>query len=79
MLGNSRLIAFAATKRAELSTAFYRDVLGLRLVEDGPFAIVFDANGTMLRIQKVQEHSPAKTTTLGWSVDDIRSLIDALV
>jgi catechol 2,3-dioxygenase-like lactoylglutathione lyase family enzyme len=78
MLGNSQLIGFAATRHSELATAFYRDVLGLRLIEDSPFAIVFDANGTMLRIQKVQEHVPAKHTTLGWRVDDIRSKIDEL-
>jgi catechol 2,3-dioxygenase-like lactoylglutathione lyase family enzyme len=78
MLGNSRLIGFAATKRPELAKEFYRDVLGLRLTEDGPFALVFDANGTMLRIQKVQEHVPAKNTTLGWRVDDIRARIDEL-
>ena len=58
--------------------AFYRDVLGLALIEDSAFAIVFDANGTMLRIQKVSEHAPAKHTALGWRVDDIRQKIDAL-
>jgi catechol 2,3-dioxygenase-like lactoylglutathione lyase family enzyme len=78
MLGNSQLIGFAATKHSELTKGFYRDVLGLRLMEDSAFAIVFDANGTMLRIQKVQEHVPAKHTTLGWRVGDIRSKIDEL-
>jgi len=79
MLGNSRLIAFVATKRPELAKEFYRDVLGLRLIEDGFFAIVFDANDTMLRVQKVQEHVPAKNTALGWRVDGIRSKIDELI
>jgi catechol 2,3-dioxygenase-like lactoylglutathione lyase family enzyme len=78
MLGNSRLIGFAATKQPELAKEFYRGVLGLRQIEDGPFATVFDANGTMLRIQKVQEHVAAKNTTLGWRVDDIRARIDEL-
>jgi catechol 2,3-dioxygenase-like lactoylglutathione lyase family enzyme len=78
MLGTSQLIGFAATQRPELAKAFYRDVLGLRLLEDTPFAIVFDANGTMLRIQKMQEHVPAKHTTLGWNVGDIRTALDEL-
>jgi catechol 2,3-dioxygenase-like lactoylglutathione lyase family enzyme len=71
-------MGFAATKHPELAKAFYRDTLGLRLIEDSAFAIIFDANGTMLRIQKVQELIPAKHTALGWRVDDIRSTIDEL-
>jgi len=43
-----------------------KDVLGLTLVEDGPFALIFDANGTMLRVQKVREVPPAAFTMLGW-------------
>lgn len=78
MLGTSQLVGFAATRHPELAKGFYRDVLGLELIEDGAFAIVFEANGTMLRIQKVQEHTPAKHTALGWRVDDIRSTIDQL-
>jgi hypothetical protein len=54
-------------------------VLELALIEESPFALVFDANGTMLRIQKVQEFTPAKHTTLGWNVKDIRSEIGELV
>lgn len=57
----------------------YQNVLGLKLVEDSPFALVFDANGTMLRIQKVPELAPAKHTSLGREVRDIRGHIDALV
>ena len=51
---------------------FYRDTLGLRLVsEELPFALVFDANGTMLRVSVVRELSPAQYTVLGWQVPDI--------
>ena len=34
---------------------FYERVLGLRVVEDTPFALVFDASGTMLRLTPVPE------------------------
>lgn len=79
MLSNAQIICFAATKNAEAARRFYQDVLGLPIIEDSPFALAFDANGTMLRIQKVQEHTPAKHTCLGWQVSDIRSHIDALM
>ena len=78
MLSSSKLICFVATQDPDAAKAFYRGVLGLRLVEDGPFALVFDANGTMLRVQKLQEHTPAKHTSLGWEVTDIRAEIAAL-
>lgn len=79
MLNNEEIVCFAATKNTDAAKIFYEEVLGLTLIEDSPFALVFDSNGTMLRIQKVQEHTPAKHTTLGWKVRDIRASIDALV
>ena len=79
MLNKATLVCFAATKDAQAAKSFYSDLLVLRLVEDSPFALVFNANGTMLRIQKVQEHTPAKHTSLGWEVGDIRSEMTELI
>jgi catechol 2,3-dioxygenase-like lactoylglutathione lyase family enzyme len=73
MLSSESLIAFVATADSEKSKLFYRDVLGLRLVSDEPFAIVFDANGTQLRIQKTNDVKPPPYTSLGWQVRDIRA------
>jgi catechol 2,3-dioxygenase-like lactoylglutathione lyase family enzyme len=72
MLAHCNLIAFMATAQPEEATRFYSEVLGLRLIEDSPFALVFDANGMMLRIQKVETLNPAGYTTLGWHVGDIQ-------
>lgn len=69
------LIAFLATTNAARSKAFYSDVLGLRLVEDSPFALEFDVGGTMLRIQKVETLTPHPFTALGWQVPDIAAQI----
>jgi len=71
MLETAAIIAFVATKDAEASKAFYEGVLQLTLVSDEPFALVFDANGTMLRVQKVDQVSPPPYTVLGWMVEDI--------
>ena len=78
MLNKSKLISFAATTKPAEAKAFYGDTLGLSLVDDGPFALVFDANGTMLRVQKVREISAAAYTALGWEVGDIRLTIQQL-
>ena len=72
LLGSQKLVAFVAATDAPRSKVFYRDVLGLPLVsEELPFALVFDANGTMLRVTIVPDFVPAKHTVLGWDVPDI--------
>lgn len=78
MLNSSRVISFVATKNPASARKFYEKTLGLTLVSDDPFALVFDAKGTMLRVQKVQELLPAKHTVLGWEVDDIHAEIEEL-
>ena len=79
ILGASKLVAFAATTDAAKARAFYEGVLGLRLVsDDAPFALVFDANGTMLRVTSVQEHTPAPFTVLGWDVAAIETTVERL-
>jgi len=78
MLNKSNVVAFVATSRPESAKSFYEQTLGLRLVTDDAFAIVFDANGVMLRVQKVQEHTPPKYTVLGWDVADIQASLNEL-
>lgn len=78
LLASSTIAAFSATANPERAKSFYRDQLGLKLVSDKPFALVFDANGTMLRVQKVKEVGEAKYTTLGWNVSDIAATLEEL-
>jgi len=78
MLGSSDLVAFVATSDLARARAFYGVTLGLAVVEDGPFACVFDANGTALRVTPVSEVAPAPYTVLGWAVTDITATVAAL-
>ena len=78
MLAHCDIIAFIATAHAEQARVFYSEVLGLRLMEDTRFALVFDANGTMLRIQKVETFTKAGYTALGWHVGDIQEAVERL-
>jgi catechol 2,3-dioxygenase-like lactoylglutathione lyase family enzyme len=78
MLATSPLVAFLATRDAERSRRFYERDLGLPLVEENGFAIVFDVAGTMLRIQKIQRHTPPEHTVLGWRVESIETAVAAL-
>jgi catechol 2,3-dioxygenase-like lactoylglutathione lyase family enzyme len=78
MIADSPVIAFIPTRDALRARAFYENSLGLRFVSDDTFAIVMDANGTMLRIVRVGEFVPAPFTILGWQVDDIHRTIAEL-
>ena len=78
MLGSRAVVAFVATRDPGRARAFYEGVLGLRLVADEPFALVFDAHGTTLRVQKLQELAPARHTVLGWLVPDIAAAVRGL-
>ena len=75
---NSKIISFVATRNSASARKFYEETLGLAFISEDPFAVVFDVNGTMLRVQKVQELRPAQHTVLGWEAQDIRAEIEAL-
>ena len=78
MLADQPFVAFIATKDETKARHFYEDVLGLRLVCDEPSAIVFDARGTTVRIQKLDTLIPQAFTVLGWQVPDIDAAIEEL-
>ncbi len=70
-LNKHKIIGFLTIVDVERAKKFYRDTLGLRLLgEEPPFALVFDANGTMLRLGMGKKISPAIGTVLGWEVPD---------
>jgi catechol 2,3-dioxygenase-like lactoylglutathione lyase family enzyme len=71
-------IICVATTDAGRAQVFYRDVLGLPLIEENPFASVFRANRVILRVSVVGELSPAPYTVLGWSVEDIEGMVKHL-
>ena len=77
-LTSAPLIAFVATRDPPRAREFYQRVLGLELVSEDQFALVFNAGGTMLHIATVQELNPPKYTVLGWNVASIEKTIDDL-
>ena len=78
MLASSKVVAFIATGDATRAKAFYGEVLGLRLLSEDDFAVVFDANGTTLRVAIVREVVPAPYTVLGWDVEDVAATVRRL-
>ena len=73
-----KMIGFLMTARPDDAKRFYGDTLGFRFVKDDGFALVFDANGTKLRIAKAEKFQPQQQTVLGWEVSDIRAAVKEL-
>src|SRR5205823_5741431 len=78
MLDSYDIAAFVPTRDSQKARAFYEGVLGLRFVKDDGFALVFDANGIMVRAAKMKEFTPAQYTVLGWEVSGIEDVVRSL-
>ncbi|HEY9142072.1 MAG TPA: VOC family protein [Bryobacteraceae bacterium] len=78
-LGKYNIVGFVTIVDVARAKEFYRDTLGLRLLsEEPPFALVFDANGIMLRLGMGKERAPVQGTVLGWQVPDIVAAVTDL-
>ena len=78
-LGKYNIIGFVSIVDVARAKEFYRDTLGLHLVmEEPPFALVFEANGIMLRLGMAKELPRAHGTVLGWQVPEITAIVKSL-
>jgi catechol 2,3-dioxygenase-like lactoylglutathione lyase family enzyme len=71
-------IVFLATASPSDARSFYADTLGLTLLSEDDFSLVFDLRGIPLRIQKVRELQPHPFTALGWQVHNAAHTVAAL-
>jgi catechol 2,3-dioxygenase-like lactoylglutathione lyase family enzyme len=76
MLNDKKIVAFLPTTDFEKARAFYEGILALRFVHNDGFAMVLEANGTMIRVSKVApDFKPAVFTILGWEVSGIENVV----
>lgn len=78
MLSDADLVAFVGTADVGRARSFYEGTLGLSVVDEDPYAVVLDANGTTLRVTAVPDYRPAGYTVCGWTVDHIATTIGEL-
>lgn len=75
-LGKYNIVGFVTIVDVARAKEFYGGTLGLRLVsEEPPFALVYDANGIMLRLGMAKKLPPAFGTVLGWQVPDAAATV----
>jgi catechol 2,3-dioxygenase-like lactoylglutathione lyase family enzyme len=78
MLGDASFMGFIPVSNLAAARDFYGTTLGLPVLEASPYAVVVDANGTMLRLTAVDDLRAQPFTIAGWQVDDIEAGVDAL-
>lgn len=75
---SAKVMTFLCTRMRETAKAFYGETLGLKLVSEDDFAVVYETDGRMLRISSLKDFKPQDFTVLGWSVPDIATSVKAL-
>jgi catechol 2,3-dioxygenase-like lactoylglutathione lyase family enzyme len=78
MLQRNTPIAFLATATPDQAKRFYLETLGLSLLAEDDFSLVFELNGVPLRVQKVRELQPQPFTALGWQVENAAATVTSL-
>ena len=79
MLNDAKQVQFVGVRDLDVAQRFYGEVLGLRLDDARPFALVNETATTMLRITLVDDVRAAPYTVLGWSVSDLEAEVDLLM
>jgi catechol 2,3-dioxygenase-like lactoylglutathione lyase family enzyme len=78
VLGGAVYVGIIQVSDKDKVRSFYEDTLGLTLVEDAPFALVFESKGTMIRVTPVPDFTPRPATTASWRVPDLAATVRAL-
>ena len=79
VLTNADIMGFVASEKPDEAKNFYSEILGLELLVDNGYSLVFAVNKTLtLRVQLVEQSVPQQSTAFGWRVDDIEEAVTAL-
>jgi catechol 2,3-dioxygenase-like lactoylglutathione lyase family enzyme len=79
MLSAEKMVGFVLTKDYDGARAFYEGKLGFAFVSLDQFALVMRAGENMIRIVKVPDFVPLRSTVLGWEVGDVEAVVTWLV
>jgi predicted enzyme related to lactoylglutathione lyase len=75
MLASGKMVGFVLTKDYDKAKAFYGGKLGFEFVSLDQYALVMKVGGHMIRIAKVPDFTPVRSTVLGWEVEDVEAVV----
>jgi catechol 2,3-dioxygenase-like lactoylglutathione lyase family enzyme len=68
-------LGFIMTTDRARAVAFYRDIMGFRLLAEDPFAATFDMRGLTVRLSDTGDLAPSPHPVLGWTVKGIHAAV----
>ncbi len=77
-LSACKMITFIPTANRQRAKEFYKMVLGLKLVSEDEYALMFDVAGTYLRVINLPRVLSPSYTLAGWKVPNLRAVVDEL-
>ena len=78
MLELGKMVGFVLTRDYEKARDFYERALGCEFISLDQFALVLKLGGHQIRISKVADFTPLRSTVLGWEVSEIEAVVDSL-
>jgi catechol 2,3-dioxygenase-like lactoylglutathione lyase family enzyme len=75
MLESGKMVGFVLTKDYDQARAFYEGKLGFEFVSQDQFALAMKVGGHFVRISKVPNFTPLRSTVLGWEVENIETVV----
>jgi catechol 2,3-dioxygenase-like lactoylglutathione lyase family enzyme len=78
VLEGASFVGFIPVRDPVTARNFYEGILGLKVIEDTPFALVLEGHGTQLRVTPVPEFVVQPFTVAGWNVPDVEAAVRAL-
>ena len=79
MLDNAKMVGFVLTTDYDRARDFYENKLRFQFVSQDQFALVMTVGGHMIRISRVDDFTPLRSTVLGWEVTGIESVARSLI
>lgn len=73
-----RATVFVMTRDRAAILPFWRDVLGLSLTEETPYAVTLSGGGVEIQLVTAEDAPASPHPVLGWTVPDIRATAQAL-
>lgn len=78
MLGETEAFATIAVKDGERAKSFYRDTLGLDVVEERPGAATYSSGGSKVLVYESEFAGTNKATAATWAVNDLDETVREL-
>jgi catechol 2,3-dioxygenase-like lactoylglutathione lyase family enzyme len=76
MLGDSTVFATIAVRDSQLAKEFYKDTLGLQLVDENDAGCMYESGTGKIFVYQAPSAGTNKATCAAWEVENIEQMVD---